>query len=410
MAPVRLGSTPEPPLVSDAVGQSPRCERKRRRAAIAGSTSARLEHGFRVDNSEKRPNASVSSVEVMSRAENVPDRRFAALGLLVAVILIALYVWVVGITDVVAALRTARAWVLPLVLVVSVGWLLLWSICLGVVLTVLDVQHTRPVTIAAYLGIVFANNITPFAQAGAEPLAALILSRATGSRFEVSLSVVASVDALNVFPSVGLATVGLLYLALTATVNPRIALAAVLFIAVVVLVTAAGFVLWHRRDAVERSVRKLAVRVEERLDRTGSTPNRSPDIEASVAGFARSLERLGSRPRALGFALGYSTAGWLCLVAALWLSLYAVGYAIPVEIAMLTVPLAFVGSVTPLPGGAGGIDAAYLFLLTALTPVPAASVTAAVLIYRATTYLLPVLVGGAAATMLSGSRASPLDE
>ncbi|MDS0282709.1 lysylphosphatidylglycerol synthase transmembrane domain-containing protein [Haloarcula onubensis] len=346
----------------------------------------------------------------MARVTAVPDWRLVGLGLIAGAIVLSLFVLVVGLNDVVAALRAARGWVLPLVVAASVGWLLLWSVSLGTVLSVLDVPHTRPVTVAAYLGIVFANNVTPFAQAGAEPLAAVIVSRATDTRFEVSLSAVASVDALNVFPSVGLAALGLLYLTVTATLNPRLELAAVLFIALVALVTAGGLSLWRHRRTAERSLRGLAGRAEARLARTGSESSRTLDLEGRVTGFVRAVERLASRPRQLGIALAYSTGGWLCLVAALWLSLYAVGHAVPAEVAMFVVPLAFVGSLTPLPGGAGGIDAAYVFLLSALTPVPLADVTAAVLVYRAATYLLPVLAGGAAATMVSARSGSAPDE
>jgi len=60
--------------------------------------------------------------------------------------------------------------------------------------------------------------------------------------------------------------------------------------------------------------------------------------------------------------------------------------------------------VTPLPGGLGGLEAAFITLLVPTAGVPASVATAGVLIYRGATYWLPILVGGGVATVL-GSRA-----
>jgi len=50
--------------------------------------------------------------------------------------------------------------------------------------------------------------VATFGHLGAEPLAALFLSRGTDAEYETSLAAVAGVDALNLFPSAGFVLVG----------------------------------------------------------------------------------------------------------------------------------------------------------------------------------------------------------
>lgn len=342
----------------------------------------------------------------MVQGTSTVNLRAVGLGLAGAAIVIFVLVSVVGFSAVVDAFRSARLWVLPLLVTAAFLWPFVWSLSLTVVLSLLGVSQTRLRTFGTYLGIVFANNVTPFAQVGAEPFAALIVSRATDSRFEVSLSAVASVDALNVLPSVGLVTISLVYFIFRATLNPRIELAAVIFIGLVVLVGALGILAWQRRVSLEESLQRVGLGVEQAIERTIGESERfgTPAVTERVDGSIRSLERIAREPRQLGVELAFSTVGWLCLVLSLWLALYAIGDVVPFEVVMFVVPLAIAASITPLPGGAGGIEATYIILLVALTPISVPAATAAVLLYRTSTYLLPVVAGGGAIVILGATK------
>jgi hypothetical protein len=54
----------------------------------------------------------------------------------------------------------------------------------------------------------FANNVTPFGQAGGEPATALLVAEVGGTPFERALGAITSFDVLNVVPSLSLAAVG----------------------------------------------------------------------------------------------------------------------------------------------------------------------------------------------------------
>jgi hypothetical protein len=87
----------------------------------------------------------------------------------------------------------------------------------------------------------------------------------------------------------------------------------------------------------------------------------------------------------------------------LWLAFEAIGHSIPLSIALFVVPLGAIAGVTPLPGGAGGIETVLVTLLTLATgPAIGLTVaTSAVIIYRGAVYWVPVLIGGAVMSVLT---------
>jgi uncharacterized protein (TIRG00374 family) len=128
-------------------------------------------------------------------------------------------------------------------------------------------------------------------------------------------------------------------------------------------------------------------------------------VRSHVRGFYRDLGRLSDQPRQLAVALAFSTAGWSCLVGSLWLSLFSLGYSVPVPALLVVIPLGAVASIAPLPGGLGGIEAVLVLLLVPTTGVPAAAAGAAVLVHRTGVYWLPVVLGGLSAAVIgSGVR------
>jgi uncharacterized membrane protein YbhN (UPF0104 family) len=59
--------------------------------------------------------------------------------------------------------------------------------------------------------------------------------------------------------------------------------------------------------------------------------------------------------------------------------------------------LAAIASITPLPGGLGGVETVLVALIVPTTGVTVAAATAAVVVHRTATYWLPTLVGDGAA-------------
>ena len=332
------------------------------------------------------------------------DLRAAGLGFLGAAVVLALLVWVVGPSEVFAALGELTAPYAVAIVAAAAGWLVSWALALRTVLHVLEVRVSAWRAILLYLSAAFANNVTPFGQAGGEPFSALLISRATSSEYERALAAVASVDTINFFPSIALAFLGLGYYGAVLAVGDRVLLVFGIVTTLAVGVPTAGFLVWRNRDRVEAAVVRLVAPVARVAGRwlPRVSPPSASTIRERVAAFFHSLETVAGSRRDLAIALSFSLLGWLSMAATLWLSLAAVGPQVPVAAVMVVVPVGAVASVTPLPGGAGGVEFAIVLLLVPIAGVTAEAATAAALISRAATFWLSTFLGGAAAGWLQG--------
>jgi uncharacterized protein (TIRG00374 family) len=321
------------------------------------------------------------------------------------VVLLALYS-VVGLEDVLSTLARADPAIFAAVCVAAVGWLVAWALALRTVLSVIAVEVSVWRAFLLLAGATFANNVTPFGQAGGEPFSALLVSRSTGTEYENGLAAVASVDTLNFVPSITFALMGVGYYATRFTVGDEVELAAAALFALALAVPAVVYLGWRNRYRVsEFAVRtavpagRLASRVVPRLERP-----RESQVRDRIGGFFAALERVAGDRHQLALALSFSALGWLLLSVSLWLSLGALGYWVPFAAALFIVPLGSVASVTPLPGGLGGVEAALVLLIVPITGVDAGTAAAAAVLHRGATYVLPVLLGGSATAMLEAGN------
>ncbi|MDL5362296.1 lysylphosphatidylglycerol synthase transmembrane domain-containing protein [Halalkalicoccus sp. NIPERK01] len=311
---------------------------------------------------------------------------------------IALFVglfFLVGADDVLDSLSSAEPSLVAATLAVALLWLGAWALVLRTVLETLDVAIPVVRVFFVYASAVFANNVTPFGQAGGEPVAALLISKVSKARYETGLVGIATVDVLNVVSSLSLILVGVGYYATTAIVGERLQTAVASALGVVVAVGALLFLAWrYQGEIVDRVSEGVADRVA-RLPVGPSDPDAvAEDLSGRMERFFEHIERMAAQRRRLAVAFGLSLLGWLLQAAALLAAFAAIGHVVPVYVLIFVIPLGNLAGAAPLPGGLGGIEAAFVALLVPTTGLPAATVTAAVLIYRGTIYWLPVLIGG----------------
>ncbi|AGB17317.1 hypothetical protein Halru_2742 [Halovivax ruber XH-70] len=312
-----------------------------------------------------------------------------------AIALITILLFVVGTGRVVDALRTARPAYVALTFGLALCWLAAWGLMLRTVLGVLDVRIPVVTALFVYAGAVFANNVTPFGQAGGEPVAALIISKITESRYETGLVGIASVDVLNVVPSISLIFVGISYYATTAAIGQRLETAvtsAVVLIGGVILVIG---VVWRYRERIGERLPAVLSSIAGRLGRSRVDAEAfEAELNDRLDHFFENIERIATSRWRLGAVVGLSLTGWLFQTAALVVAFAALGHSIPAYVALFVIPLANVAGAAPLPGGLGGIDLAFVALLVPTTGIAASTVTAAVLIFRGAVYWMPIVVGG----------------
>ena len=324
-------------------------------------------------------------------------------GLTVAVGLVALLFGVVGVDEVLASLAAAEPVPLVGVVLLSLCWLGSWGLSLYVGLRILGVPTSLGRTLLAFTSVVFANSVMPFAQLGGQPVAALFLSRATRSDYETSLVATATVDALNVLPAGLFVLVGVGALAGRGPLDGDTTLVVGAVLGVTVVVPLLVYVVWRARRSVRPHLTRVLAavgRVATRVLPARLLPSQGA-VRERVERLRTAVRRLRRSPELLVLAFGCSLVGWLFLVASFWLSLVAVGTPVPVAVVLVVVPASMLAVVLPSPGGLGGVEAMLVFLTVSLAGIDPAGALAAALVHRGATHLLPILIGGTAAGVLS---------
>ena len=331
----------------------------------------------------------------------------AVVGFIVAIGVFAALFWLIDVDRFLQELGQANLVIIGIMIVIAFVWLVFWSLSLRTVLGVLDARLTVMSSFLAYSSALFSNNITPFGQAGGEPVAAVFISRISSVDYDTGLASIASVDAIHFVPSITYALLGLAYYAIFLTIGQYLVIAVVVVVAFAIIVPALLYLGWRYRYWIERRAIDVLVPL---LDRVGrliprvSTPD-PESIEQYVENFFESIERVTTDQRTVSIAIAFSALGWFLQIVLLWLAFVSIGHRIPLYVALLVIPIGNIASIAPFPGGLGAVETVFIGLLTSLTGVNVAVVTAAVLIYRGLVYGLPTIVGGSTIALLS-ARAS----
>lgn len=330
------------------------------------------------------------------------DRRTTLTSFLGASAVLVAIVLVVGVERTRVVVIAAEPAVVVLVLIAAVLWLSAWALSLRTVLATVGGHLSVPLSVLVYTGVTFANNVTPFGQAGGEPFSAALISRVADNEYETSLAAIASADAMNVVPSIMLALVGFGYIGATTVLGRRLRVAAMGIGVMAVAVATGAYFGWRYRHAVEARIVATVTPLIGFLGRV--IPRRSPPddrlVERRIDGFFGALDRVAGDRQSVALALGFSTLGWLGLATSLWLSLFSLGTTAPFPTMLVVVPVGAIAGMTPLPGGLGGVEAVLVALLGPAAGVDPATAAAAVIIHRTATYWIPTVVGGGVATGL----------
>jgi uncharacterized protein (TIRG00374 family) len=337
---------------------------------------------------------------------DIGDRRATLVGFAAALAVLLVLGLVVGVEDLLSALARADRRVAGVMVVVGLAWLLSWGMALRTVLAVLGVNVGVLRAFATFAAATFANNVTPFGQAGGEPVSALFISNSTDAKYETGLAAIASVDALNFVPSIAFAMLGFGYYATAFTLGRRLRIAAGAVAVLALVIAALGYVGWQRRRRIEQGALRVLTPVLRTVGRV--VPRMSPPsreaLRERVASFFEAIDRVATDRRQLGVALSFSALGWFAQMVSLWLGLYAIGAIVNPAVVLVAIPVAALSSITPLPGGLGGYEAILLALLAPVPQVSFGAAAAAVTLHRGAMYWMPLVLGAFSAGHLGDSR------
>lgn len=181
-------------------------------------------------------------------------RKVAVLGFLGSLAVMGLLLSVVGLERIGEALSAANPRLVGLVALFGLGQISAWGLSLRTVLSALAVPVSRRKGIALYAAAMFANNITPFGQAGGEPVTAYVINRVTDTRYESALAAIAAVDAAHVFTSITVAVVGGLLSVTVFSPNRRLRLVILAVLGLAVAGLAVGLLVLRYRLSILRGL------------------------------------------------------------------------------------------------------------------------------------------------------------
>ncbi|QLG28996.1 flippase-like domain-containing protein [Halorarum halophilum] len=322
--------------------------------------------------------------------------RSILVGFGVAFLVLFALVRIVGVSEVVAALGAADRVGVGAALFVSLLWIASWSYTLHLILGALDVPTSPRRSLLVFLNVLFVNNVAPFSVGGAEPIAALLVTRSTRTNYETAFLSVTSTDVINYLPAPVLAFLGLVYVGTTTALGRDLAIVAASLLGVSTLLVVIGVLGWRYQRWIEVRAVSVLVTLQQVTARVvpgarGITP---ANLQERVGTFVAGLERVVADRRVLVLGLASSTLGWLLQATVLWIALAAVGASVPVAVPVFVVSTVAVTDFVPLPGGIGAVDATLVALLVTVTGVPAATATAGALIFRSATLLFSTVLGG----------------
>jgi hypothetical protein len=330
----------------------------------------------------------MSSEDVFSRA--------TVLGFVVGFGVLLVLLVFVGFDEVLSVVATLDPTVLFALLLVVFLWIGLWSGSFYVTARVFGVESSAPTSFLVYAHMMFLDNVVPFSSISADPFAALAVRTSTAADYETSLATVITVDFLNFLPAPAFGVVGIVYLLSVGSIDETVSTVAVALVALLSSLSLVGYLGWrfrYRLGAVGASLVVTVLRAVRAVVPRISPPEET-DVDRQVESLIGHLETMAADRRSMLTVLTLATCGWSLLAVTLWLSMYAVGYAIPVGLALFLVSLVTVVELVPLPGGIGGYESLFVALLVALAGAPPTLTTAGVLVHRGATYWLPVVLGG----------------
>lgn len=305
---------------------------------------------------------------------------------------------------VLSVLAEADLALLALGVFASIAGLACWSEALRHLLPRDAQAVSRPRGFIVYATGGVVRNVLPVGYASSIAVLAYVYRREATISINRSLAAVSVAELLIAIASTGVTVGGLALLVALGPVTPLVSWLAVGALILAVGGTLTGTLVWYRRETVRRVVDAAAAFVARAVNRLapGSGERFSPAaVEETVAEYVRALSTVSGRRRAVAITFGYAVAGWLALVGAMYVSGLAVGYSVPIAVALFVVPIGGYATVLPVPGGLGGYELGVAGVLHLLGGLGLAEALAVTLLFRVCSYWTVIAVGAVATMLLS---------
>jgi len=323
------------------------------------------------------------------------QRRQVVVGLLFWVLIFGAFITLAGIGDFIETLSTITGRELATILAAVGTGVVAMGSCLYVISRNVGLGFGWIETIFLNTSVSLAHNLTPFGQAGGEPIGAVILSQRSEGEYEKCLAALSIKDVVSFVPAILVFTIGGAYIVLFEQAIPNqlrpLFGAFALFVFVVV---SAVLAVRAYPEFMLKLLRRLVGAVNRAAHRLPVIPSLDKDeVNRRVTNFAESIGDIASDRVTVTLASALATTSFVAQGCLLWLTLGAVGVDIPVALAVFIVPVSLLASGLPLPGGSGGVESVQILMILATSASARDATITAVVLSRGLVFWTPIVLG-----------------
>ncbi len=239
----------------------------------------------------------------------------------------------------------------------------------------------------------FLKRINPVGEFGGEFFMAYVYKRQLYMPYSRAFGVIFASNVFNTVTSIAFVTVGFFFLLDTTLLR----ISSYVYSPVIFAVLFFGvlYMLYFDRDRIERlavwGLRRIRIHSQERVRA----------VQTSLQQFYSVLDQALERWQFVVRVQSFSILAQLGDAALVFFALQLFGVAVPFLGLMFVVPVSFLATHLPMPGGLGGADLVMAGAVHVILGVPIGPAASAVLLFRLFSFWLPVLLGG----MIMGFKA-----
>lgn len=319
------------------------------------------------------------------------DRKTLLL-LAISVLILLGMLYLVGIDQVIAALKMANLSLIALAIVVQVFTYFLytfrWQILNRIAGMDVSVKQLLPMVLVGLA----VNNITPSGRGGGEPVRAYLLYKhEDGHTFDETFAAVVADRALDTFPFVLLAAITIASMALFFDFDLWLIVVMVLAVIAILAILFAIIYMCINQD-FGRKVEGWIIALVRRFYKKNSESFEN-SIHDAIAGFQHTMIVLMSDRKGLVYTIAISFAIWIFEILRVYLVFLAFGADVNlIIIGEVFIVSCLVGMIPLLPGGLGAVDGLMILLYSA-AGVSASVSAAATVIERLISFWMATILG-----------------
>lgn len=335
------------------------------------------------------------------------DTRKLLIGAVIALMVFFILISLIGADDFIESVSRVPPYLIGLMLVAALVGIVMMGLSFHAISQSLDFGLSRFEGVALITGVMLSHHLTPFGQAGGEPIGAAIVSKRTKQPYETCLAAVSTFDIINVIPAILVFIFGGLYVAIFNPIIPANLRPYIGAFSIFILTMVALFGLIYRWPRAAQAVlQRLVGGLNRALDYFPFTSSLDPSrLNERLYGYTSAVGIVSGDRWTIAKASTFSTLAFVAQGIMLWLSLFAVDVELSLILAIVIVPISLLAAVIPLPGSGGGIEAVQITLVMVLTGAPFTPTLTAVVLSRGIVYWLPILLG--TITIVSVYHADP---